>query len=66
MLCRKIFSSGSSCLRKLSFVGSHDPDMSKDTLFDDKFEVRKQIYLRPVNPILHFVASRSWKLKQKV
>lgn len=40
--------------------------MSKDTLFDENFEVRKQLYTKKINPIIEFTVSRWWKFKMRI
>lgn len=40
--------------------------MSKDLLFDEKFEVRKQIYTRKINPFFEVPVRIVWKLKNRV
>ena len=70
------------CLRRLSypkpicnrFIGigydgtanSGDPDMSKDLLFDENFNVREKVVLKKWNPMYEFFFRNSWKVKQKV
>ena len=68
MLARRLVAIGSVCSRNLSFYDtrSKGPDMSKDTLFDENFEVREELYLKKVNPVLEFTVSRWWKFKMRV
>ena len=44
MLCRRLLATtGSVISRSMSYVKRGDPDMTKDNLFDENFEVRKQV-----------------------
>ena len=68
MLSRRFINLGYTCCRHLSYYDtrSKGPDMSKDTLFDENFEVRKQLYTKKINPVVEFTVSRWWKLKMRV
>ena len=43
-----------------------DPKMESDTLFDENFNVRKDVYVRTFNPMIDFVVRTQWKLKQRM
>ncbi|KAL5266266.1 hypothetical protein ACHWQZ_G003629 [Mnemiopsis leidyi] len=68
MLSRRLARFGGVCCRNLSYYdrSSKGPDMSKDTLFDENFEVRKQLYTKKINPIIEFTVSRWWKFKMRI
>ena len=68
MLCRRLVRYGGVCCRNFGYYDrqSKGPDMSRDTLFDENFEVRKQLYTKKINPLVEFTTSRWWKLKMRV
>ena len=66
MLCRRFILASYRNSRNVTTTRGKDPDMSKDYLFNERFEVRDKLYLRKITPHIQFIVSRHWKLNKKV